>query len=264
MMYSAYKLNKQGDNIQPWCIPFPIWNQPVVPCPVLMVASWPAYGFLRRQVRWSGRNTLAPWKECYDKPRQCIKKQRNHLLTKVHIVKAMVFLVVMYRCEIWTIKKIERWRIDAFQLWCWRRLLRMSWTARRSNQSVLKEISPEDWILEGLRLKLKLQYLATCCEEVTHWKRPWCWERLKAGGEGGDRGWDGQMASPTRWTLVWATSGSWWWTGEPGVLQSMGLQRARHDWVTGYSKIAPNWKLPKCPSTHSQTNENRNISHKKE
>ena len=102
----------------------------------------------------------------------------------------MVFPVVMYRCENWTIKKAEYQRIDAFELWCWRRLLRVPWTARRSNQSILKEISPK-CALEGLMVKLKLQYFATWCEELTHWKRPWCWERLKAGGEGDDRGWDG-------------------------------------------------------------------------
>ena len=105
------------------------------------------------------------------------------------------------------------------------------WTAKRSNQSILKEISLE-YSLEGLMLKLKLQYLATSCEEMTHWKRPWCWERLKAGGEGDDRGWDGWMASPTQWTWVWVGSGSWWWTGRPGVLQSTGLQRVGHDWAT--------------------------------
>ena len=82
------------------------------------------------------------------------------------------------------------------------------WTARRSNLSILKEISPE-YSLEGLMLKLMLQYLATWCEQLTHWKRPWCWERLKAGGEGDNRGWDGWMPSPTRWTWVWASSGSW-------------------------------------------------------
>ena len=107
----------------------------------------------------------------------------------------------------WTIKKAEHWRIDAFELWCWRRLLRVPWTARISNHSILKEISPE-YSLEGLMLKLKLQYLATWCEELTHLKRPWCWERMKSGGEGDDRGWDGWMASPTWWILVWARSGS--------------------------------------------------------
>ena len=100
---------------------------------------------------------LTPWKESYDQPRQHVKKQRRCLPTKVHLVKAMVFPVVMYGCESWTIKKAECWRIDGFQLWCWRRLLRVSWTARRSNQSILKEISP-GCSLEGLMLKLKFQY----------------------------------------------------------------------------------------------------------
>ena len=151
------------------------------------------------------------------------------LLTKVCIVKAMVFPVVMYRCESWTIKKAEHWRTDTFELWCWRRLLRIHWAARRSNQSILKEISPE-CSLAGLILKLKLpNTLATWCEELTHWKRPWGWERLKTGGEGDDRIWDGWMTSLTQWTWVWASSGRWWRTGKPGVLQSMGLQRVGHD-----------------------------------
>ena len=93
----------------------------------------------------------------------------------------------------WTIKKVEHWRIDAFEKWCWRRLLRIPWMVRRSNQSILKEISPE-YSLEGLMLKLNSNILATWCEELTHWERPWCWERLKAGEEGDDRGWDGWMA----------------------------------------------------------------------
>ena len=100
---------------------------------------------------------ITPWKESYDQPRQHIKKQDIPFPTKVHLVKAMVFPVVMYGCESWTIKKAEIWRIDAFGLWCWRRPLRVPWTARRSNQSILKEISPE-YSLEGLMLKLKLQY----------------------------------------------------------------------------------------------------------
>ena len=125
----------------------------------------------------------------------------------------------------WELEHKESWvpKDWCFGLWCWRRLLRVPWAARRSNQSTLKEISP-GCSLEGLMLKLKLQTLATWCEELTHWKRPWCWERLRAGGEGDDRGWgwDGWMASPTRWTLVWVDSGSWYWTGRPGMLQSMG------------------------------------------
>ena len=99
---------------------------------------------------------LAPWKKSYDKPRQLIKKQRHYLLTNIHLVKAMVFPVVICGCESWTVKKAEHQRIDAFELWCWTRLLRVPWTARRSNKSFLKEISPE-YSSEGLMLKLKLQ-----------------------------------------------------------------------------------------------------------
>ena len=154
------------------------------------------------------------------------------LPTKVRLVKAMVFPVVMYGCESWTVRKAECQKIDAFELCCWRRLLRVPWTARRSNQSILKDVSP-GCSLEGLMLKLKLQYFATSCEELTHWKRPWCWEGVGAGGEGDDRGWDGWMASPTWWAWVWVKSGSWWWTGRPGVLQFIGSQRVRHDWATG-------------------------------
>ena len=158
-----------------------------------------------------------------------LKTRDLTLQTKVHIVKAMVIPEVMYGCERWTIKKVECWKIDAFELWCWRRLLRVPWTARRFNQSILKEISPE-YSSEGLMLKLKLWpadadvKFFTWCEEVIHWKRPRCWKRLKTGGEGDNRGWDGWMASLTQWTWVWANSGRWWRTGKPGVLQSMGSQ----------------------------------------
>ena len=149
----------------------------------------------------------------------------------------MVFPVVKYGCESWTIKKVEHQRIDAFELWCWRRLLRVPWTARESNQSILQEISPE-YSLEGLMLKWNSNTLATWCEEMTHWKRPWCWERLKAGGEEDNREWDSWMASLTQRTWVWASSGNWWWTGRPGMLQSMGSQRVGHDWV-----IEMNWTI---------------------
>ena len=133
-----------------------------------------------------------------------------------------------------SIKKAECWRIDAFELWCLRRLLRVPWTARRSNQSILKVISPE-YSLEGLMLKLKLQYFGHLMRWIDSLKRPWCWERLRAGGEGEDRGWDDCMASLTQWT--WVNSRSWWMTGRPGMLQSMGSQRVGHDWAT-----EPNWK----------------------
>ena len=135
----------------------------------------------------------------------------------------------MYGCESWTIKKAECWRIDALKLWCWRRLLRVPWTTRRSKHSILKEIYLE-YSLKGLMLKLKLQ-CETPDAKPTHWKRPWCWERLKAGGDGDDKGRDGWMASVTQWTWVWAHSRRWWRTGKPGVLQSVGSQRVRH-WAT--------------------------------
>ena len=113
-----------------------------------------------------------------------------------------------------------------------RRLLRVPWTARSSNQSILKEISP-GCSLEGLMLRLKLQYFGHLMRRVDwFWKRLWCWEGLGAGGEGDDRGWDGWMASPTRWTGVWVNSLSWWFTGRPGVLWFMGWQKVGHDWVT--------------------------------
>ena len=147
-----------------------------------------------------------------------------------NLVKAMVFLVVMYGCESWTIKKAERRRIDAFELWCWRRLLRVPWPARRSNQSIVK-ISPE-YSLKALRLKLKLQYFGCWCEELTDWKTLWCWERLKAGGEGDNRGWDGWMISPAWWTWICASSRRWWRTGKSGVLQFMESQKVGHYWVT--------------------------------
>ena len=160
-----------------------------------------------------------------------LKSRDITLPTKVCLVKAMLFPVVMYGCESWTIKNAEHWRIDAFELLCWRRLLRVPWTARRSNQSILKEISP-GCSLEGLMLKLKLQYLATWCKKLTHLKRPCHWERLRARGEADHRGWDGWMVSPTQWTWFWVDSRSWWWTGRPGVPWFTGLQIVGHDWAT--------------------------------
>ena len=153
-----------------------------------------------------------------------LKSRDITLLTKVHLVKALVFPVVMYGCESWTIKKAEHWRTDAFVLWCWRRLLRVPWTGRRSNQSILKEFSPE-YSLEGLMLKWKLQYFGHLMQRTDLSEKAWCWERLKAGGEGDDRGWDGWIASLTQWTWVSVSSGRWWWTGRPGMVQSLGSQR---------------------------------------
>ena len=161
-----------------------------------------------------------------------ILKNRDIILpTKVRLVKAIVFPVVMYGYESWTIKIAEHQRIDAFELWCWRRLLRVPWTARRSNQSILKEISPE-YSLEGLILKLKLQFFGYLMQRTDSFEKPWYLERLKAGREMDDRGWDGWMTSLTQWIWVWVNSGSWRWTGKPGMLQSMGSQGVGHDWVT--------------------------------
>ena len=176
---------------------------------------------------------------CFFFPLYYSKARDITLPTKVRLVKVMVFPVVMYGCESWTVKKAECWRIDVFELWCLRRLLRVPWTARRSNQSILKEISP-GCSLEGMMLKLKLQYFGHLMQGVDQWKRVWCWEGLGAGGEREDRGWDGWMASPTRCTWVWVNSGRWWWTGRPGMLQFMGLQRVGHDWATGL-----NWTVQK-------------------
>ena len=140
------------------------------------------------------------------------------LQTKVHIhtVKVMVFPVVIYGCESWTIKKAEHWRIDSFELWCWRRLLRVPWTARSWNQSILKDICPE-YSLEGLMLKLKLQYFGHLKWRTHSLEKTLMLGKIKV-GEGDDRGWDGWMASLTQWTWVWACSECRWWTGKPGML----------------------------------------------
>ena len=143
----------------------------------------------------------------------------------------MIFPVVMYGCESWTTKKAECRRIDAFELLCWRRPFRVPWTARRSNQSSLKKTSP-GISLEGMMLKLKLQYFGHLMWRVDSLLKTLMLGGIGAGGEGGDRGWDGWMASPTRWTWVWINSGSWWWTGRPGVLRFMGSQKVGHDWPT--------------------------------
>ena len=141
----------------------------------------------------------------------------------------MIFPIVIYRWESWTIRKAECQRIDAFELWCWRRLLRVPWTARRSNQSILKEINPE-YSLEGLMLKLKLQYFGHWWKELTHWQRHWCWETLRAGREESDREWDGCIASQTQRTWVCinsriANDREAWCAAVHGVTK-------RHDWVT--------------------------------
>ena len=156
--------------------------------------------------------------------------------TRVHLVKPMVFPVAMYGCESSTVKKAECRRIDTFELWYWRRLLRVPWTARRSNQSILKEISP-GISLEGMMLKLKLQYFGNLIRRVDSLEKT-----QMLGGFGGRRrrgrqrmrGW---MASLTPWMWIWVNSRSWWWTGRPGVLRFMGSQRVGHDSVTELNRI---------------------------
>ena len=161
-----------------------------------------------------------------------ISKSRDITLsTKVHLVKPMVFPLVMYGCDSWTVKKAERWSIDVLNCG----VGEDSW----DSLGLQGDPTSPFWMRSAL-VFLWMEWcwswnsstLATSCEELTHWKRPWCWIRLGAGGEEDDRGWDGWMASPTRWTRVWVNSGSWWWTGRPNVLQLMGSQRVGHDWAT--------------------------------
>ena len=173
---------------------------------------------------------LAAWKKGYDHPRQHIKKQRRYFADKGPSSQIYGFSST----HVWM------WELDHKDSWVskntcfWTMVLEKTletWTARRSNQSILKEISPH-YSLEGLMLKLKLQYFGHLIGRTDSLEKTRCWERLKAGGKGEDRGWDGWMATRTWWTWVWASSGSWWWTGKPGVMQSMGSQRVRHNWVT--------------------------------
>ena len=153
--------------------------------------------------------------------------------TKFCLGKSMIFPMVMYGCESWTVKKAKCWKTDAFELWCWSRLLRI-----HSPSSPCSPTSPS-WRRSVLDVHWKNWYcgwnsniLATAWEELSHWKRPWCWERLGAGGEGDYRGWDGWMASPIQWSWIWVNSGSWWWTGTPCIVQFMGSQTVgQSDWT---------------------------------
>ena len=174
-----------------------------------------------------------------------LKSRDITLLTRVHLVKAMVFPVVMYGCESWTIKKAEHWRTDAIELWCWRRHLRIPWTARRSNQSILKEISPE-YSLEGLMLKLKLQYFGHLIQRTDPLEKTLMVGKVESRRR---RGWQRMrwLALPTRWTWVWASSRSWWWTGKRGMLQSMGSQRVRHNWATELNNLSTGFNLSHHP-----------------
>ena len=171
-----------------------------------------------------------PWKKSYDQPRQHIKKQRHHFVNKSPSSQGYGFS----SGHVWM------WELDYKESWALKNGCFWTVVLEKTLASPLdcREIQPvhpkrdQSWVLTGRTdVELKLNTLATWCEELTHWKRPWCWERMKAGGEGDNRGGDGWMASLTQWTWVWVNSGSWWWTGRPGMLQSRGLQRVGHDWT---------------------------------
>ena len=140
-------------------------------------------------------------------------------------------------------KESWAWSNDAFELWCWRWLLRFPWTARRSNQSILKEISPE-YSLVRLMMKLKLQYFGHLMRRTDPLEKTLMLGKIEGRRRGDNRGWNGWMASPIQWTWVWVRSGSWWWTGKPGVLQSMGLQRIGRNWATELA----NKHMERCPT----------------
>ena len=161
-----------------------------------------------------------------------LKNRDMTLPTKFCLVKATVFPVVMYGCGSWAIKKAEHRIIIAFELWFWRRLFRVSWTARRPNQSILKWSVLGAFHWKNWCWSWNSNTLATWCEELTPLKRPWSWQRLWAGRQGDKRGLDGWMASQTQWTWVWVNSRSWWWTERPGVLWFLRLQKVRHNLVT--------------------------------
>ena len=169
--------------------------------------------------------------ESYDQPRQHFKKQRHCFANEVPPSQAHGFS--SSHVSMWELNYKESWVSEdyALELWCWRRLSSVPWTARVSNQTILKEINCE-LSLEGLMLKLKLQYFLHLKWRADSLEKIQCWERLRAGGEGGNRGWDGWMASSTQWTQVWANSVREWRTGKPGMLQSKGSQTVRHDLAT--------------------------------
>ena len=175
---------------------------------------------------------LTPWEESYDQPRYHIKKQRHYFASKGPSSQGHGF----------SSGHVQMWELDYKESWSPKDLCFSTVVFEKTLENPLdcreiQLVNPkgnQSWIFIG-RTDVEaetLNTLVTCCEELTHLKRPWCWERLKVGGEGDDRGWDGWMAPLTQWTWVWVSSRNWWWTGRPAVLQSMGLQRVRHDWAT--------------------------------
>ena len=179
-----------------------------------------------------------------------LKSRDVTLLIKICIVKAIVFPIDMYRCERWTIKKDECQRLDAFKLWCWRRLFESSLDCKQ-----IKPVNPkgnQPWVFTG-RADVGADAPILWPPDAKSWligKKPWCWERLKAEREGGNRGQDDWMASPTQWTWIWVDSGSWWWIGRPGMLQYMGLQRVGRNWATELNWT--NYQKEKLRKSHVQ------------
>ena len=165
-----------------------------------------------------------------------LKSRDITLPTKVCLIKAVVFSVVMYGCESWIVKKVEHWRTDPFELWCWRRLLRVPWTARRSNQSNLRETSPE-YSLEGLMLKLKLKSFGHLMRRADSLEKPLMLGKIEGGRRRGRQRMRWLDGITDSMNMSLSNFGSWWWTGKPGMLQSMESQRVRHDRTT-----EPNWK----------------------
>ena len=209
-------------------------------------SGWLYFSGLQNHCRWWlqpwNKKTFTPWKESYDQPRQHIKKQRHYFVHKGPSSQGYGFS--SGQVWMWELDYKESW---APKNWCF-------WTVvlEKILESSLdcKEIQPvqtkgyqslvfictTDSFIVGF-WSWNSNTLATWCEELTHLKRPWCWEGLKEGGEGNGRGWNGWMASLTQWTWVWVDSRSWWWTGRPGVLRFMGSQRVRHDWATGLTEL---------------------------
>ena len=187
------------------------------------------FGGLQNHCRWWlqpwNKKTLAPWKKSYDRPRQHIKKQKHYLANKGPSSQSYVWMWELGYKESWVPKNWCFWTVVL------EKILESPLDCKEIQPVHPKEISPE-YSLEGLMMKLKLQYFGHLIWRTDSFEKTWCWERLKVGGEWDDRWWDGWMASPTQWTWVWVNSGSWWWTGKPGVLQSMGSQRVWHNWAT--------------------------------
>ena len=185
---------------------------------------------------------LAPWKKAMTNLDSILKSRDITLPTKIHLVKAMVFLVVMYGCESW--KNKESWATKELMLFNCGVGEELPWTESPLNSTEIKPVAPkgnQSWIFIG-RTDAEAQAPVLLPPIAKNWlteKRPWCWERLKAGRQGDSRGWDGWMASLTRWTGVWANFGSWWWTSKPGVLQSMGSQKVGHNWANELKTFWP-------------------------